>query len=165
MAIYTQQSVARQSRGFTLIELIMVMVVVGILGAIAYSKFFSRSVFEERGFFEETMQATRYAQKQAIAWGCDVQIAYTTAAYTLTRRVTSCTSGGFTGLVTHPVRAGSYTGTVPNNVTLGPATTLHFDRIGRPRNSAGVLLSTNTNISVGSLSFRIVPETGYVYEP
>ncbi len=159
------KSVQHKIRGFTLIELIMVMVVLGILAVIGYSKLFSRSVFEERGFFEETMQATRYAQKQAIAWGCDVQISFTATTYALSGLAGGCTPPGFSGPVTHPVRAGSYSGTVPKDVTLGPVTTIRFDRIGRPRNAAGSLLAANTNISVGGFSFRIVPETGYVYEP
>lgn len=53
--------------GFTLVELITVMVVMGILSAVAVSRFFDNSVFEAREFADQTRALIRYGQKLAIA--------------------------------------------------------------------------------------------------
>lgn len=54
-------------RGFTLIELITVLVLVGILAVAAMPRFFDQNVFEARGFFDETKSLLRFAQKAAVA--------------------------------------------------------------------------------------------------
>lgn len=56
-----------KTRGFTLIELIAVLVLVGILAVAAMPRFFDKNVFESRGFADETKSLLRYAQKAAIA--------------------------------------------------------------------------------------------------
>jgi MSHA pilin protein MshC len=54
------------ARGFTLIELIMVIVLIGVLAVFAAPKL-NLSIFNERGFHDETLAYLRYAQKTAIA--------------------------------------------------------------------------------------------------
>ncbi len=71
-------------RGFTLIELIMVMVVVGILSVFVAPRFFDANVFKSRGFADQVQAALRYAQKEAIAQHRNVCVAITASNIALT---------------------------------------------------------------------------------
>ena len=58
---------AAAARGFTLTELVMVIVIIGILAVIVAPRFMSSQPFETRGFYDEAQAVVRYAQKVAIA--------------------------------------------------------------------------------------------------
>ena len=57
----------RSANGFTLVELIMTLIVVGILAVAVLPRFADKSFFEARGFRDETLSLLRYAQKSAVA--------------------------------------------------------------------------------------------------
>jgi MSHA pilin protein MshC len=61
--------VARRQRvgGFTIVELVTVILLVGILGAIGVSRFFDSTAFENRAYADQVRTLLRYAQKMAIA--------------------------------------------------------------------------------------------------
>lgn len=73
-----------RARGFTLVELIAVMVVIGILAVAALPRFFDRNVFEARGFLDETRALLRYAQKTAVAQRRTVCVAFAAGGVALT---------------------------------------------------------------------------------
>jgi len=66
-SVYLPQADLRKAGGFTLVELIVTLIIVGILAAFIMPRFFERGGFEARGFFDQTQAVIRYAQKTAIA--------------------------------------------------------------------------------------------------
>jgi MSHA pilin protein MshC len=151
--------------GFTLIELIMVMVIVGILAIFVAPRFFDKNVFQSRGFADEVQASLRYAQKVAIAQRRNACVAFTLPApSTVTLRIASLAGAGSpcdTDLI-------SLTGD-PAYVIIAPAgiafaalpTDFNFDALGRPNPSA---LPTITIVDASN-SITIEAETGYVHSP
>jgi MSHA pilin protein MshC len=139
-------------RGFTLVELILVMVVIGILAAVVGPRFFSRDVFDERIHFEQALAAVRYAQKVAVASGCSIRAQVDSAGYRLTHAA-ACGSRAVGSAVADPA-GGPYQAGNPNNVAVLPALDVTFNALG-----ATALRQTST--LAGSFVMT-VHETGFV---
>ncbi len=155
-------AVGRRQRGFTVVELVVVILLIGILSANTIPRFFSLNQFDEMGFADAVLSATRYAQKLALASRCDTRVRVHPGGYELRQRATSCTLGSFTRSV---ARAGGtvWDDPVPSGVTVG-VLDVYFDAQGRPRDaSSGTLYGSAQSVSVGTRTITIEPTTGYVH--
>lgn len=147
------------AKGFTLVELVTVIVLLGILSVYVAPRIFDLDIFKERGFFDETQSALRYAQKLAVASGCTVQVSLTSSGYSL-HQATVCNGATFTLPVHHPTGSATFTATAPSGIILAPAPiTLVFNALGQI--SAGVV-GDSRDITVGSQTLRLWRESGYV---
>lgn len=152
------------ARGFTLIELVTVLVVSGILAAVTLPRFFSPSAFAAAGFAAEVRAGLSHARTVAFASGCDIRATLTSAAFTLQRWVGGTSCNDHAGTLTTLIRVGggSYAEPVPANVAITGGA-LYFDTLGRPYSDAtGLLLTATLVLDIGGELARVYPETGLV---
>ena len=116
--------------GFSLIELLAVIILLGILGVYALGRLSGPDGFAARGFFDDTVTAVRFAQKLAISSGCDVRVILNNDSYEL-RQSSSCTADDFTVPVVNPADRGRLyeNNNIPDGFTL-TAGTITFDARG-----------------------------------
>jgi type IV pilus assembly protein PilE len=143
----------RMEHGFTLVEVVMVIVIMGVLAAVAFSKF-SRDAFDVAAASGELVQAIRYAQDKSMnhSGANNYRIDINTSGYAVTQSGVA---------IPHPVTgAASYTRTW-SDISLAPAATITFDSYGNPIALAAPLTIT---VSKGADSDSVTVEniTGFV---
>ena len=140
----------------------MVVVVLGILSATALPRFFDLSTYQQRGFFDDTLNAIRYAQKLAVATSCNVQLNIVGNQFTLNRPNASdrslCNSTNASDFSQAIMRPGSGEASYQGSQSGVSAsdTTLYFTARGAA--------SSGATITVGSRQISVVQNTGFIYD-
>jgi MSHA pilin protein MshC len=140
-------NVSRQQKGFTLVELIVVIVILGIISAVAAPRFFDQQAYKERVFKDDLVSALRYAQKRAVASGQAVQVVIDANGFAL-----SYLDGT---VVFHPDGA-LFKNIDPPPMTLA-ANTITFDALGRATATVGL-----GDVGFANSDITIYGETGCV---
>jgi MSHA pilin protein MshC len=169
-------------QGFTLVELIAVIIVVGILGAVAAGRFLGRSSFDSVAYADQTASLLRYAQKVAVAQNRNVYVRLNASGIALCyepgcapgNRV-QAPGGGNSGSAATKVACpdGSWACEAPpEQVRVTPVASFYFDALGKPFAATDVAptpVSTFNKLDVvvrASESVRTITvemETGYVH--
>jgi MSHA pilin protein MshC len=144
-----------KQHGFTLVELVMVIVLLAIVSATALPRFFSKTVFEERVLFDDTLSAARYAQKLSVATGCKTVFSISANQYQLLQGA-SCNTLPFTSPVTNPAKGGAYTGQQDGISMTATHADSTFDALGTA--------DVDNTITIGARTFAIIAATGFTYD-
>lgn len=147
-------------RGFTLVELVVILIIVGVLAVAAIPRFFDRQSYDARGFYDQALSMARYGQKVAIAQHTDV---FFNAAASNTICLTYVADAGCSNLtgVINPTDGNKFSKAAPAGVTLTAPVSFSFSALGRPVPDAAVSFGI-----VGDGMTRTITverETGYVH--
>jgi MSHA pilin protein MshC len=187
----TAEAVSRQA-GFTMVELITVMIIIGILSAAGFARFIDRKGFDADEFVGQTKSMLRFAQKVAIAQnrpvyvrlnGASVALCFDSACASANRvQAPGGTNSGSSATLSACGSDGKWEcEAVPSNVsyTMSPSAPytgtnnfFYFDALGRPYAATDATSSPTSTFA--SLTINIVAdstarpvyvelETGYVH--
>jgi MSHA pilin protein MshC len=176
----------RKQHGVTLVELIAVMIIIGVLGAVATSRYFDRAGFDAGAFAAQARSMLRYAQKTAVAQNRNVYVRLDgnsvalcfDAACNAPDRITAPSGANSGSAVTRQRCDNSATwfceaapGGISYTLT-GTGSLFRFDALGKPfkngdpDTSAASSFERTVLTIVGDGSTRTItvePETGYVF--
>jgi MSHA pilin protein MshC len=139
-------------RGFTVVELIVVMAVMSLLAALAVPRLTDRTALQERGARDQLRGLLAHSRKVAVAQQREVCVL---AAANSVRAVYA--PGGVCNLaqpVADPAGGGALRLDVPSPITLGGAPLVRFNARGQP------VPALDQTLTVGALTVTVHRETG-----
>jgi MSHA pilin protein MshC len=147
-----------RTAGFTIVEFVTVMVVVGILASFAIPRLTDRYGTDERGFYDQVQAALRYGQKITLATRRNVCVTINAGTATLALRYRL---GAVCGpAVPAPGSNTAYTITAPAGVALSSSSpAFDFDSAS----GGGPLPNVTQIVTVGNRRVTVEAVTGYVH--
>lgn len=152
-----------RSEGFTLVELVLVVILLGILSFAALPRLSSTSVFQASAFQSEVVAALRYAHKSAISHRRLVCATLTANSVTLTiagaNGATSCSA-----VLPGPDGNNAFATASTNLINPAPAGAIYFQPSGViTSDGAGTQIANYTINVTGVEAINVIGATGYVY--
>jgi MSHA pilin protein MshC len=156
----------RPAAGFTLVELVTVIVILGVLAVVVLPRMTGASAFRGLAFHDEVVAALRYAQKTAVSHRRLVCASFTASTVTLNiasaNGATTCGAATLNGPDGNAAYARSLD---PANVTvsIAPAGPVYFQPAGTiTSDGAGTLITDYAVTVTGASAILLAGATGYV---
>ena len=150
------------SHGFTLVELVVTLIIVGILAVVAIPKLVGLGAYNTLGFYDRVASGIRFAQKQAIAKRRNVCLTFTANSVTFRFASSAGATAPCDGDLAGPNGVAPYVlapdpGGVGAVIFSPTPTDFQFDALGRPTVGQTITVSGD-----GSKTLSVEQETGYV---
>ncbi len=157
-----RHTIKENKQGFTLTELVMIIVIVGIIAIISTPKLLSISDTRVRKDAKLMLNYLSFAQELAMSRSEPYGVCLDTGNSRYTINKTDCTSSS--NIIPSPEnRVSPLRIQYNSNFTISPSgtTSIFFDYLGRPTPNGATLTFSSDNVSV---SIKIEANTGYVHE-
>ena len=145
----------RSSRGFTMIELIVVICVMGIMATLAMTRSVDRVSLHEIGFRDQLKSMLRHARKLAITQQRNVCVVLGAGQASAVYAPGAVCNPAMP--IAEPGNSSAFVLAVPPGVVLAGPAAVQFNSTGQP------VPNNNQVISVGAQAFTISRETGIAY--
>ncbi len=144
----------RGGRGYTLLELVAVLIVAGILAALLAPRFIDGSGFNGQTTADKFLAAARYAETLAQSQNVRTSLTVGPGSFAVTQKGAA---------VPDPtLQSSAYVTPIPPGVTITPQATVSFSRT---ESSRSVTVPTTFTITASGSSASVhVTAAGYIYE-
>jgi MSHA pilin protein MshC len=153
-----------QQHGFTFIELVVVMSIIGIMAFVAMPSVTRVMAIQAPGYRDQVMATLEFARKMAVAERRHVCVSVAASTVTVTidnGLPVNHTTGNCASTLILP--SGSNVLTAPGNVTASPATSFDFDAEGRPVSGAPATITVTDSSASQTATLTVEAESGYVH--
>jgi MSHA pilin protein MshC len=137
-----------------MVELTVVMLLMGILAAVALPRLTSRTVLQERGLHDQTKSMLQYVRKVAVTQRRDACVLLSATQIQAVYTVANACS--LAAPINEPGNSGAFIVQVPSGIAVGGAALVRFNPLGQP------VPNNNLAITLGTLGLTISRETGFV---
>lgn len=153
---FEHRSLPYQARGFTLVEMVMVIVIVGILSIVVLPRLFSSTTFQSRGLTDQVQASLRYAQKVAIAQHRYVCVVFVGNNLSMSIGSTSTCGAPLASLT----GGGNYLASAPSGIAITASpSAFSFNALGQPSSAATISVTGDMTRTI-----TVEAETGYVHQ-
>lgn len=151
---------AGRLHGYTLVELVMTIVLIGIVAGVVLPRFASRDAYDVSGFGEDVRAVLRHAQKTAIAQHRSVYVNLDSGG----RKVTACYDAAYpcAAPLADPSGGGALSLVPASNIGFSATVSqLGFNWLGSP-GGAGATVTVSPASGGSALSIVVDADSGYV---